>query len=424
MFKSLEHVDFLNGLDLDVEGLSVPLNFAASAPSPTLFTPVDFPTPIFEMTANAPVTPVLWQEGVDLAGPRGVLLALTNGNILVWREAVDAGTGNVALEGYITDSFGNIVVSDMVFSAFSGSNSSNFGFDVVALSGGGFAALEADSVNDTLTVLTYTVTGVEISAQALDLSGLGQLVADDVIVTANSAGVIFATARIFDGADASQYGWTIDSSGVASAPFIVADDGFVGLSNNDEDPFNLESIAVNNGRFVSLIRESDAFGLSQRRTIDLEVTNPDGSSHLSIEVMAPSDGSVLGNSTYNDIAFLGGLSVGVVYRESPSSGGDGLIHLAFANVDTGVLGSNIVLPTGGVSAENISMLQITALENSAGSLSGEFLISFLNDLSGGNQIHMQRYSAAGVAIGSEVLISVGDGSGYSIENLDVRRQSI
>jgi len=178
-------------------------------------------------------------------------------------------------------------------------------------------------------------------------------------IATNASGDTFITATLQDGGDISVYGWVIDDTGTASSRFIVADDGAIGLNANAENPFALDIVAVNSGRFATLVAENDAFGLGNGRTLDIQVTNPDGTNHQTIELTAASDGEILLNRA--DIAYRGGVSVAVVYQDRTSSGGDGLWHIAFANVETGFVGTPSLLPLGSATA-SIRDVQITALE--------------------------------------------------------------
>ncbi len=386
MFKLLENIDYFNDLGLGLEAFSRMQDSDSILTNTVSFVPVAFHMPSFNMTVNAPVTPTLWQESASLAGPKGDMLALSNGNILI------ASVGNSV--GYVTDSFGGFINATTALpgdSILVGS---------VALSGGGFAILGADFDTNTLSIFTYSQTATLVSTQSLSLGSFSNI-GQDLSMSINDAGTIFIVARLFNTDNFSRdqpiYGWTVDDMGTTTGPFLVTEDSSLLTGSNNENPFNEGIVSLDSGRFATVIFDNDTFGLNLRRTIDVEVTNPDGSSHLSINLTSASDGSI---RAVHDVAHMGGGSLAVLYSESSNSGGDGLMHIAFVNADTGVLGSNLIVPMGTATSGDVQ--QLTALENSAGSPTGEYLVSILDRAT--NTLHIQRYDMGVTPVGSEILI--------------------
>ncbi|WP_026941334.1 calcium-binding protein [Hellea balneolensis] len=423
MYKLRDNLDFFDALDLDVSGVAVPLRLEGIAENDFVFAPQSPTTPL-EMTANAPVTPTLWQSVIPLPGPFEApgnfgaqfdSVFLSNGNILMYREVVDPGQPT-DLYGFIMNSFGNVVVADSLIQADIGRP-----VNVEITLNGGFVVVEPGT---TPTLIFFDASGIQTSTLNL---GTGPLASNgDVLLSRNDAGVLFITSRLEDpnvvDGDNSTYGWTVDASNVVTGPFVVADDGNVLGGANTENPFSYDIVDVNFGRFAVLVNERDSFGLALRETLHIEVINTNGTNHQSIELTAASDGAV--GLAGASIAYVGGNTVAVTYRESSSQGGDGLWHIGFANVETGVLGSNSLLPVGSATSA-LSSVEITALEDTAGFPTGEYLLSFISNIGGNDQLHIQRYSAASTALGAEIILDTSNTDpDYRIEHIDVSRFAV
>ena len=192
------------------------------------------------------------------------------------------------------------------------------------------------------------------------------------------------------------------------------------LMQMPKTPILVDTIAVDGARFATLIVERDSNFPSSRDTLNILISNPDGSEERTIELTSVNIGGIVGRGVAQDPFFthIGGGDIVVLYQEDTFNGGDGLWYITSANSD-GTIGVTFPINTNGV-LQSFTRPQIIALTDSAGDLNGEFVLSYHEPVN--DEIFIQRYSGTtGFLVGDPIFIPTEFAGSYSIELLDANR---
>jgi len=387
-------------------------------------------------------TPQLWDSSRNHPENYFDPVYLTNGNVLYRYEGTDTFGNPQSPESpteffQITDGFGNEIGTPT--NAFQTAIIGTEILDVIAIPGGGFAALGNNNAliqSATLNFDIYSDDGTLVSSRVLQPNFTPEGVLFDVRgnaeLTLGSDGTVLVSYSPTDttlvASNPYVVGWTIDPDAdpdIPVLPFIMDNNGAIGLFNaNAEDPLLIETVALDGGQFASLILERDAFGLTSRDTLNILISNADGSEVRTIDLTTPGNGAVLGRQepSNSDPVFthIGNGNMVVLFQTDPFAGGDGVWRITAANSD-GSIGITLPINTNGVNQSFINT-QLIGLTDSTGDLNGEFLLSYYD--ANNQDIFIQRYSGVtGILIGDPILIPISTSSAlnYSIELLDANR---
>jgi len=340
-------------------------------------------------------TPILWGD-FDIIGTWDSLIRLTNGNYLASR--ISDNSGSPLFETQLFDAVGN---------ALSGQTTSlvNTQGNITALAGGGFALVSPDPIDDELDVLVFGSNGLLSATHVIDASSLGELASEqfpdlgqsNYDIAENDAGDLFITGRVLISGQPNIYGWTISPAGTISSAILVDNNGTIFFDANAEDPDLVSTVAIGDDGFASLIFERDASGLVLQGSLNIQISNADGSNDVTIEL---TDTGVFVPTQETGFAYIGNDTL-VTHVEN---------RIVFADTD-GTLGAEIFAGTGSRRRE------VTALEDISGNLTGEFLISGV----GADQLIIKRYDSTGTQIGATITIDNVSGLDYSIDTVQPGR---
>ena len=249
------------------------------------------------------ITPTTWlQEFITnlvttntQADPR--VVALANGNFLVvWEDDNDTvanGTGT-DIVGVIFNALGQPITGSLFLNNFFGFSRQEVLNSVAATPDGGFVIVYTFAETDDTDLIfgIYNAEGIATAQNFAVNDGRGNgFTYSNPSVAVQADGSFFVTYVRDDGTNQDLAGRKFTASGgLIGSEVVLREDGFAVIADNENiaDP---DTIALNNGGFATVFVESDTFGGVAERTIELRLSNANGSNGVLINNISVPDGA-------------------------------------------------------------------------------------------------------------------------------------
>ncbi|QZH74141.1 MAG: hypothetical protein JY451_10355 [Erythrobacter sp.] len=249
------------------------------------------------------ITPTTWlQESITnpvttnaQADPR--VVALANGNFLVvWEDDNDVvanGTGT-DIVGVIFNALGQPITGSLFLNNFFGFSRQEVLNSVAATPDGGFVMVYtfANADDTDLIFGIYDAAGTRTGQDfaVSDSAGNG-FTYSNPSVAVQSDGSFFVTYERDDGTNQDLAGRKFTATGTqVGGEVVLREDGFA-VINDNENIAEPRTVALNNGGFATVYVESDTFGGVAERTIELRLSNANGSNGVLINGISVPDGA-------------------------------------------------------------------------------------------------------------------------------------
>ncbi|VVT12632.1 calcium-binding protein [Erythrobacter sp. EC-HK427] len=249
------------------------------------------------------ITPTTWlQEFItnlvtanNQANPR--VVALANGNFLVvWEDdsnPVGGGAGT-DIVGVIFNALGQPITGSLFLNNFFGFSRNEVLNSVAATPDGGFVMVYTfPNADDTDLIFgIYDATGFRtVGDFAVNDSAGNGLTYSNPNVAVQADGSFFVTFIRDDGTNQDLVGRKFTSFGTqVDSEVVMREDGFSGSADN-ENIAEPDTIALANGGFATVYTENDTFGGFNRRTVELRLSNANGTNGALVNnISLPDDG--------------------------------------------------------------------------------------------------------------------------------------
>jgi len=237
-----------------------------------------------------PLTPEEWLatfiNNTTTAGSQvdPVVTGLSNGNFLVvWTDSNDtvaSGTGT-DIVGVIYDPEGNALTAPLFLNDGFGFSRSENDPAIAQTNDGGFVVVYefSDGADNDLIFGRYDANGVRTDSDFVVNDTSSSAVYRDPSVAVSADNSFFVTYEVDDGTTEEIRGKKFDANGNVDGSEVT-----LRTDSLDGNPFDPDTVVLNDGRFVTVYRERDPFGGVDEYGIELRISNADGTNSTNLNV--------------------------------------------------------------------------------------------------------------------------------------------